>query len=192
MIIGVTGYIGAGKGEFVNLLKDKYKFVPVTFKEVIVLEANRIHAGLDRVSLQKIGRDLEKQGVLAERVVQEITRRESLVQGQNYVVECFRTKNQVREFKDVFGEDFYLVGITAGFDVRWGRIRERDREGDPELLKDFIEADKKDRGIGKYKKNTYQNSEWCVNHADYLLNNDGDDLHFFKKDASEVMDKILT
>ncbi len=180
MIIGVTGYIGSGKGEFVDLLTKKYGFVPVTFKEVILREAQRKGLQMDRTSLQELGRIMEKKGELATKVISGIHFREGQQSEQNYIVECFRTEGQVNAFREEFEKDFYLIGITADFDKRWGRIRERERKGDPELLEDFRKADNQDRN------GAYQNTDWCINHADELIKNNGE-IWKFKKRVEEYM-----
>lgn len=175
MIIGVTGYIGAGKGEFVDLLTKEYGFVQVTFKEIILREAKRKGLQTDRTSLQELGKIMEKKGELASKVISGIHFREGQQSEQNYVVECFRTEGQVNAFREEFEKDFYLVGITADFDKRWGRIRERERGGDPSFFEDFRKSDDLDR------KGEYQNTDWCVKHADKLIKNNGERLKFKRK-----------
>jgi dephospho-CoA kinase len=165
MILGVTGYIGAGKDTFVNYVAKHYRFLPLSFKEEILKEAKTRGKSESREVLQEIGRNMEERGLLTDRVMARIKE-------GDYVVTSFRTPKQVREFREVYGEDFTLVAVTSPLKVRWTRIRERARPGDPQDLKDFREVDDRDRGRGKYATNVFQKTGSCVRMADYTLAND--------------------
>ena len=189
MILGVTGYIGAGKEEFVKILERKYEFVRIEFKDAIVREARRRGLDInDRLALQDLGKKVEEEEggrVWAGRVMNGIGVRRYNNPTENYVVECFRTEQQVRAFREKYGDDFYLVAITADFDIRWGRVRERGKPGDPELLADFKLVDDRDRGRGV---NPTQNTDWCVRKgANYILLNDHHYLPNFKRDVTIFM-----
>lgn len=193
MILGVTGYIGAGKEEFVKILERKYKFVRIDFKDVIVREARRRGVNYeDRLALQNLGKRVEEEEgerVWANRVMNGIGVRKYNNPAENYVVECFRTEQQVRAFREKYEDGFYLVAITADFDMRWGRVRAREKPGDPELLADFKLVDDRDRGRGD---NPTQNTDWCVKKgANHILLNDHHYLPNFKRDVTIFMrDKL--
>lgn len=147
MIIGLTGLNGAGKGEAAEFLK-KRGFQYCSLSDVIREELEKEDKPVTRQNLVESGNRLRQQygaSILAERILKRLD------PDKNYVVDSFRNPNEVTAFRSRpaasigFAErraprgekDFILLKITANPEIRFKRIRNRDRENDPKTWEDF-------------------------------------------------------
>jgi dCMP deaminase len=129
MIIGVSGRNGAGKGEFVDYLSDR-SFEVLSLSDSIRDELVRRGLEETREQMIDVGREMRAEGgpgALARALVQK------LGSDRNYAIDSVRHPAEV----DVLREhtpDFKLVWVEAPLELRFQRILERGRPGDPETL----------------------------------------------------------
>ncbi len=170
MLVGVTGTIGSGKGEFCKILVSE-GFTKLAFGDVVRKEAVRRGIVESRENLQLLGFRLRQEDgvdVWSKRVAERIE------QGKNYVVDGFRYPDQVNYFRERFGFDvgeFQLVAIESLDDNRFDRLRKRGREGDPRTWEEFWIQDRRD-WVG-YLEGTGQDVRGCFGVADYKVFNNG-------------------
>lgn len=196
-IIGLTGYMGSGKGELVKLLQ-KRGYTYTSLSDAVRQEATK--QGLDhtREHLQRVGnalRDAHGAGVLAKKIREtieaEIARRSAseerggpahrssnpeLVEGEErrWVIDGIRNPGEWEELKKLPG--FQMVGVTASPDTIVERVITRNREGAPLAREEILEKLARERGIGEPPEG--QQVQRTLDHADYLIVNEGslDDL----------------
>ncbi len=183
MIIGVTGKLGAGKGEFTKYLATK-RYTPLAFGEEVRKEAISREIKPTRENLQNLGYNLRENKPTCP-WVSRLT--EKIRPENNYVVDGFRYPDQIRLFREGF-KFFYLVGIDAEEEIRYQRLKDRGREGDPKNWQEFWVQDGMDR-IG-YLEEKGQNTRGCFSHIDHLIKNNND-LEYFKYQIDKVMEEIF-
>ena len=129
MILGVSGFNGAGKGEVVRFLEAR-SFYPLSLSDVIRDELRAKGLEETRERMIETGRALRAAhgpGGLAERLA---TR---LLPDRNYVIDSVRHPAEVEVLRARTGR-FRLLWIDADESVRLARIRARGRGGDPTSL----------------------------------------------------------
>jgi len=187
-IIGVTGYICAGKDTFLHELVKNHERKHFSFKDLILDEARIRRLGSDRTSLQNLARDVESaEGpyAWANKLIGKIKEDDKLARGSGlYVVETFRTVPQIDAFRQAFGGNFYLVGVIADFEVRFGRMLARGREGDPKNEGEFKVSDYRDQG---HTPDSPQETERCVARSQYVFTNNYKTTKPFINDISRWM-----
>ncbi len=165
MIIGLTGKNAAGKGEVASFLKDK-SFYYYSLSDAIRDELDARKIPITRDSLIALGNELrEKHGadILARRILQKID------PNRNYVIDSIRNPAEVAALRE--SGRFVLLNVDAPADVRFERIRSRNRENDPKTLKEFTAKEEAER------KNTathMQSIEDCQAMANFTIMNDED------------------
>ncbi len=184
MIIGLVGYIGAGKTDAAEILVKEHGFKKNSFGKAVREEAIGRGLPIDRGSLQKLGYDLRQEfgeEVLARRIIKEL----DLSGENNYVIEGFRSAGDILPFKKL--SSFILVWIEVPFEKRCKRILARGREGDPKTREQFKRADEIDRGI--VESGYHQNTDECLKFVDITIDNSGSILELdfqIKKLVGEI------
>ena len=138
MILGLTGRNAAGKGEAAQFLQTK-GFYYSSLSDVVREEAAAQGLELTRENLIRTGRRLRAEhgtGFLAERVL------ERLEPDKNYVIDSFRHPDEVAVFRT--RPEFRLLAVKASAEIRFERIRARNRESDPTSLSEFMELEEEE------------------------------------------------
>jgi dCMP deaminase len=131
VILGLTGKFAAGKGtvaERLMALGYRYHSLSDILREE--LAARGVPEGRD--ALREIGNEIRQTGgpgVLAKRLV------ERLGQGGDHIVDSIRNPAEVAELRAL--PNFALIAVDASADVRFARLRSRDRTGDPQTREAF-------------------------------------------------------
>ncbi len=129
MILGVSGLNGAGKGEVVRFLEER-SFYALSLSDVIREELRRQGLEETRERMIETGNALraaEGPGGLAERLAGQ------LAPDRNYVIDSVRHPAEVDVLR-VRTRSFKLIWVEADEAVRFERVRERGRGGDPASL----------------------------------------------------------
>lgn len=132
MIIGVSGLYAAGKGEVVAFLQGR-SFTAWSLSDVIRKELARKGLEESRERMIETGtalREAEGPGALARRLMS------FLEPHHNYVIDSIRHPAEVEALREM-AADFRLLWIDAEEDVRFRRMRERKRLGDPESIEEL-------------------------------------------------------
>jgi len=126
MIVGVSGANGAGKGEVVKFLADR-SFVALSLSDVLREELKARGKTETREGMIALGREMRRSegvDVLARRALGRMS------PDRNYVVDSIRHPAEVAALRSA-GRRFVLVWVEAGEELRFQRLRERKRPGDP-------------------------------------------------------------
>jgi len=147
-VIGIVGLPGSGKSEAANVAAEMG--VPVvTMGDVIRAECR--DRGLDPASdhgtVAKALREEDGPAAIAERSLPMIE--SELDEEPAVVVDGIRSDEEVRTFREAFGESFVLVEITAPFEVRAERLDLRGRDASVEEGGESLEdRDERELGFG--------------------------------------------
>ncbi len=171
MIIGLTGKLGAGKGEAAKFFMEK-GFVYHSCSDILREELRERGVGENIDNLAKLGNKIREKygaGELAGRIVEKIRDGGE----ERAVVDSLRNPGEIEELKKQ--EDFFLLGIDAPIEVRYERVKSRKRAGDDVSFEKFKSQEEKQlEGGGKQ-----QQLNRCMEMADFVIINDGkiEELH---------------
>lgn len=164
VIIGVTGFIGAGKDTFANYLVKKKGFVHYSLSDILREEAKKKSIKITRENLQRFANELRARfgnDILARKAVEKIMKEK---QKRNYVITSIRNKAEIETLRML--ENFFLVFIEAPLKLRFERIKARD--GKPKKIEEFKKQEEKEL---KGKENEQQ-LILCKSLADLRIKND--------------------
>ena len=175
MIIGLTGKNASGIGEVANYLKSK-GFLYFSLSDVIREEATRRGLEHSRDNLIKLGNELRKKfgpSYLAQQINNKINLKLSQIRNHNFVVDSIRSPFEAKELMK--NKDFILVGVDAPIELRFERLRERNRLGDAKTLEDFKKQEEREN----LKSDTNQQLDATFGMAQEIILNNGalDELH---------------
>jgi dCMP deaminase len=163
MIIGLTGENCAGKGTVADYLKKK-GFYYLSLSDVIREELKADGKEITREHLIEKGNTLRSEfgpGILAIKTAAKMEA------DRNYVIDSIRNPAEAMELKKLHG--FFLFHISAAPEVRFARMRARDREEDPKTFEAFMKIEKME---ARNAEKTKQNLEETVKLADKVIGND--------------------
>jgi len=170
MIIGLTGENCAGKGTVAEYLKSKgflYRSLSDVLREELAAEGKEI----TRENLIEKGNSLRaKHGpaALAKKTV------EKLDGGRDYIIDSIRNAAEAQKIKSL--PNSTLVYVCAPPETRFGRMKARGRESDPQTFDEFQILEAKEM---KNADKTKQSLVEAFEIADLKLENNGtiEELH---------------
>lgn len=166
MIIGLTGLMGSGKGEAVNVFK-RFGFRHVTLSSLIREEAGRRGAPETRDELVKIGNELRREGgagILARLALKKV-----LDGGGDWVIDGIRNPAEIEELRKNSGTK--IIGLKVNEKLIIKRILGRSRAGDAVTAKDILKKLQREKGVGEPKEG--QQVGKCLKMADKIIKNEG-------------------
>ena len=158
MIVGLTGRNCSGKGEAVEFLKAK-GFYSHSLSDVIRDEIRERGLEVTRENLIQVGNELRSRhghGVLAQRVL------ERLEPDRNYVIDSIRHPAEAEALSG--RSDFVLLAVQASPQIRFERIRKRNRQGDPQTLEGFQRSEEKELGNAGSERQQLDSMEGLASH----------------------------
>ncbi len=177
MIIGITGYLGAGKDTVAEILMKK-GFKHISLSDILREELRSRKKPVTRKNLQEIGNEFRERfgpGALAVRALLTIP------ENEDYIISSIGTVGEIEVLKKK--KDFILIFVDAPQKTRWERIKKRKREQDPQTYKEFKKMEEKEsKGGGKQ----YREFEKTRKLADIILINDKT-----KKILEEKVERML-
>ncbi|MEM5829548.1 MAG: AAA family ATPase [Candidatus Aenigmatarchaeota archaeon] len=164
-VIGITGTIGSGKEVVKEALTRNFDCYSVTLSSVIQAKLKK---EVDRKTLQDMGNELRKKYgnfILAKLATDYLQRDKEMI-----IVDGIRNPGEVNYLRETFGDKFFLIAVDAPRELRWERIKNRGREGDPKTWEEFLVLDERDQGEGEPLYG--QRVRECLQMADFLIIND--------------------
>ncbi|MDD4627830.1 MAG: AAA family ATPase [Candidatus Peribacteraceae bacterium] len=165
--IGLTGYMGSGKGEIVKLLNE-HGYTYISLSDMVRAEATKRGLEHTRENLQNVGNDLRAKGgagVLGMKV-RETIEKESAKQ---WVIDGIRNPAEAEELRRL--PDFHMIGVTADPEVIVSRLTARKREGSSLSKEQILERLEKEKGVGEPPEG--QQVKKCLELVDFLIINEG-------------------
>lgn len=167
LVIGIAGSLLSGKGTVAEILKSK-GFSHIILSSIVREEVSRLGLEPVRQVLQDVGNNLRKEfggQVLAERALNKFKSYDTPL-----IIDGIRNIDEVNFLKE--NSDFRLIGVDAPLEVRWNRLKARNRDSDLLNHDKFVIDDARDRGFNEPLNG--QQVGMCLVHADFLINNDED------------------
>ena len=172
MIIGLTGENCSGKGMVADYLQKK-SFYFYSLSDVIREELTSKGTEITRDALIKEGNNLRQKygsSVLAVKTTAK------LQTDKNYIIDSIRNPAEVNELKKL--TRFVLLKILSDPENRFERMKERNREGDPKTLKEFLRVEELEASNQNSAK---QQLTACMKLADKTIVNDDQPENLYKK-----------
>ncbi len=172
MIIGLTGENCSGKGMVADYLQKK-SFYFYSLSDVIREELTSKGTEITRDALIKEGNNLRQKygsSVLAVKTTAK------LQTDKNYIIDSIRNPAEVNELKKL--TRFVLLKIFSAPENRFERMKERNREGDPKTLKEFLRVEELEASNQNSAK---QQLTACMKRADKTIVNDDQPENLYKK-----------
>lgn len=189
-IIGLVSTLGAGRTTAVKYFQERHGFEVFSLAEVIKNEANKQGLPTTRDQLQVLGTRLRvnnHSGYLAQALIQS---RRWLTNKNPYVLaDGFKHPEEVEEFRKK-QRKFTLLAIDAPLEIRWKRVRNLRRTGDPTTYEQFKELDAVDRGISTNSTENGQQVEKVLQMANHIINNEKSQDEFFAN-LETLLQKVL-
>ncbi|MBI2564372.1 AAA family ATPase [Candidatus Woesearchaeota archaeon] len=172
MLIGLTSFIGAGKGVAAEYFEKKgFKRIPLS--DFLREECIKRGLSVTRNMLIEIGNELrlnEGPGVLAKLALK------SLKNNENAVIESIRSPEEINELRK--RKDFILVSLISSQQIRFERVKCRGRENDPQTFEEFKKLDERE---ANRKEAHGQKIAQCIELADVMIVNEGLFEELYKK-----------
>ena len=176
MILGFTGKNAGGKGEAAKYLMTR-GFVYHSLSDALREVATKMGIEHSRDNLINLGNELRKKfgpDYLAKEIYKKI-RVEAKDGSKNFVIDSIRSPFEATELMK--GKDFILVGIDAPIELRFKRLRERNRLGDAKTLEDFKSQEQREN----LKSDTNQQLDATFQMAERIIINEGSLQELYKK-----------
>lgn len=180
MIIGLTGTFASGKDTIADYLQ-KSGFEHFSTGEEVAEIAREKGIEPTRDNMRELANSLRDEfgaEYLSRRVIEQKAKTNMVV------VTGLRQPGEVRYLQSL--DDFHLIAVDAPVEVRFERMKERARPGDPETLESMIEKEKKEM---EHKGKNAQKIHECMEMADFTIANDGtfEDLY---KEVDSVIERL--
>lgn len=181
MIIGLTGSYCSGKDTVADYIVKKHGFEHYSLSDIIRECMKEEGIETTRENLIVFGTNLREQngnGVLAQKAMKKMQK------DKNYCITSIRHPDEINELRN--RKDFILINVDAPQDIRFGRMRKRNRPGDPETLEKFIELEKKE----SQSEGSGQQLAKCAAMADIVFINDLNDFDALKIKTEQLLSEI--
>lgn len=166
MHIGLTGYMGSGKGELARmLLKRGFKYISLS--GIVRKETDKKHKPHTRENLQLIGNNLREKygaGILGRRVREKVEKAK-----KNFVIDGIRNPAEISELQKL--KDFYLIGVFSSKETIIKRIQKRGRAGEKKISYKDIESTLK-KEFGEGESDSGQQISKCLDESDFIIKNE--------------------
>lgn len=180
-IIGITGTIGAGKGEVVEYLKKK-GFTHFSAREFILNEVRKRGLEANRDNTTSVANDLRKAGgpgYIIESLYKmaEATEKDSVIESVRAIGEVNFLRAQ---------ENFTLLAVDADPKIRYERVIERKSALDHVTFEKFLSDEQREMLSSDPTKGSISD---CIKLADFKLMNDGTREELYAK-VEEILEKL--
>ncbi len=179
-VIAFVGYPLSGKSTAAEVARELG--IPiVVMGDVVREEAAKRGLELTDENLGKIASELRKKegmDAIAKRCIPKI--REALKEKGVVVVDGIRGIDEIRRFKQAFGEDFILIAIDAPQNVRLERAKKRMRSDDVKTLEELRARDEREESWGLKQ---------AFEIADFTIENVGN-IQDFREKVKELLSKL--
>ena len=165
MIIGITGLPCSGSDTLGRILVDK-GFTWMSYSDLLREELNLEGKEITRESMQDLANQIREghgAGELSRRLLQKMK------SGEKHVIGTIRNPGEVDFLRDS-GKQFILLRIEAPQEIRFQRMKKRNRENDPVDFEEFKKLEEMELG-GNQESHGLQIRK-CLDRADHIVVND--------------------
>ena len=176
-VMGVSGLPGCGKS-FVSDIAIEKGAIIVSMGDIIREEAKKRNEPTKEtaVNLRKeFGND-----IVSELTIKKIKKLQEDDNPNLVIIEGIRSLHEVDMFKENF-EDFFILSVFANENLRFERLKKRNREDDSQDYEGFQKRDRTELGFGIGD---------VISLSDKILINESD-IESYQKKIHEFFDEIL-
>ncbi len=166
IIIGITGTLGAGKGEIVNYLVNEKGFIHFSVSDYLKEEINKRKLPINRESMRIVANEIRTK--YGAGFIVDFLYKKAKTTNKNSIIESIRTLGEINTLKEK--GNFYLFAVDADPKIRFERIKKRESEKDNVNYNEFINAERKEMNSTDPSK---QNLKECIKNANYKFDNNG-------------------
>jgi len=174
IIIGITGTLGAGKGEIVKYLVSKKKFNHFSVSDYLIREIKKRKLPVNRESMRTVANKIRTEkgsGFIVDKLYQKAKKTK-----KNSIIESIRTLGEVKTLKEK--GNFYLFAVDATSKTRFERIKKRQSKKDNVTYDEFLDAERKEMISNDPTK---QNLKKCIEIANYKFENNGSFKNLYRQ-----------
>jgi dephospho-CoA kinase len=146
LVIGVAGMRAAGKTT-VNEVAKGMGVNSMEMRSIVVDMMNKKGIEITNRSLREFADGLRKRegyDIVARRMIESING----MKEKALVVNGIRGYDELKRFREAFGDNFVLIGVFAPQKMRFERVMNRSLPEDPKSWDEFLWADEKELGWG--------------------------------------------
>jgi len=161
LYLGLTGTNAAGKTSLLEYLIRK-GFSTCSLSDILRVELEHRQQPITRANLIQIGNELRHRfgaGVLAERIVQQLT-------AEKLVIDSIRNPSEIKVLRRL--KNFFLLAIDAPIEIRFQRAILRQRNESATDLEAFRQIER----LESSQDPNAQNIPACMAEADFKIYND--------------------
>ena len=182
-IIGLTGRNASSKGTVASFLKES-SYVYHSLSDTLRDELKRRNLEESRDNLIMIGNSLREEGgpgILADLMISNLTSLE------NHIVDSIRNPLEVKSLRREYeNHNFSLISVEASPEIRYERLKQRNRAGDSSSWEEFLAQEKlEERSSDPNKQQIFE----TINEADYHIDNSGS-LSELKNKIRKIIDNL--
>ncbi len=169
MIIGITGLLASGKNEAAQYLQSKHQFAQRSYGDMIRAELTEIGTPLGRDTEFEHGNRQRQQfgpAYWSKKIL------DSIIPDQNVVIEGIRNLSELALLESQ--PNFHLIAVEAPLEVRFKRLIDRAKTGDPITLEQM--KAKEDREAHSDDP-TKQSIADCMKRAQFHVDNSSNEQH---------------
>ena len=180
LIIGLTGYSCTGKGTFYEYVSEEYSVPKITTGDLVRKEVQKRGLKLTTANISEISDVIRRETgnnfmTIAEDEIAELSQKYGFL-----IIDSLREEKDYDTLKR-FSRDIETVAVVSSSRIRYERMAERRRKGDPLLWEEFLILEQKERRLGV---------ESLIESAGYIIRNEGN-LDEFRRKSLEVMNELV-
>ncbi|MCX6776796.1 MAG: hypothetical protein NTY73_02375 [Candidatus Micrarchaeota archaeon] len=175
IVIGVAGMRAAGKS-IVNEVAKELGVGSIEMRSIVIEMMKERGIEVTNRSLREFADELRKKegyDIVAKMTIKRVKD----TGGRAIVVNGIRGYEELKRFKEAFGDSFVLIGMFAPQKMRFDRVMKRSLPEDPKSWEEFVWADEKELGWGVADSFAF---------SDYMVVNAGE-----KEDARDKVKALM-
>jgi dephospho-CoA kinase len=179
IVIGVAGMRAAGKS-IVNEVAKELGVSSMEMRSIVTEMMKERGIEVTNRSLREFADELRKKegyDIVAKMTIKRVKD----MGGRAIVVNGIRGYEELKRFKEAFGDSFVLIGIFAPQEMRFDRVMKRNLPEDPKSWEEFVWADEKELSWGVADSFAF---------SDYMIVNAGEKEDTRNK-VKALMKKVL-
>ena len=170
-VIGITGTIASGKEIVKSLIMKSMPCYQVSLSAAIRGEVEKKKMQFTRATMQDMGDEIR--GKYGAHIFAKVST-EFMSRDKPYlIVEGITNPAEAEWLKQAYKGDFILIGVDAPQQTRFERLKGKPGQViEPASFEEFVKADEREMGAGEPPYGLQVKR--CIDMADYVLQNDGD------------------